>query len=67
MWIYDGEQWVEIDSVRKPDPVEPPLQWDRFQPELQIVEHEDLNRAPIRPDAAPSANRRRRGPKIGHA
>lgn len=67
MWIYDGEQWVETDSVRKPDPVEPPLQWDRFQPELQIVEREDVNRFPRLPGASPSPNRRRKVPKIGHA
>ena len=67
MWIYDGSEWVETDSVRKPDPIEPHLEWDRFQPELQIVQHEELRRAPTSPMPSPSPNPVRRGPKIGHA
>lgn len=39
MWIYDGEQWTEegaSESESKPDTAMP--QFDRFYPELQIVE-----------------------------
>lgn len=67
MWIYNGEEWIEQDATQSVDRAESqPPTWDRFIPELQIVEREDWKRkAPETPAPAPIPAIR--GPKIGHA